>query len=177
VRILYINENMKAVVKTDSKGRIAIPKTIREKAEIKPGDLVEISLEEVKTLEEIIKKHVEDREISQSEIDEINDIDGDGFVQVKLTSGALTEEEIGGNPLIPDKAKKEALEQGILYIESIFQTIGKLDEKCKGKLPPEALEAVACIANLSTEHRNQKPSSNSLRIYSAMASTQTISKN
>ena len=52
---------MKAVVKVDSKGRIAIPKTIREKARVKPGDLVEVSLEEekitIRPLESIADKY------------------------------------------------------------------------------------------------------------------------
>ncbi len=39
---------MKAIVKVDDKGRVAIPKNIREKAGVKPGDLVAIYLEEGK---------------------------------------------------------------------------------------------------------------------------------
>ena len=37
---------MKAVVKVDSKGRVVIPKAIREKMGVAPGDLVVVCLEE-----------------------------------------------------------------------------------------------------------------------------------
>ena len=39
---------MKIQVRVDAKGRIIIPKTIREKAGIRPGDLVEVGLEDGK---------------------------------------------------------------------------------------------------------------------------------
>jgi len=37
---------MRAIVKVDDKGRVAIPKAIREKAGVRPGDLVAVYLEE-----------------------------------------------------------------------------------------------------------------------------------
>ncbi len=52
---------MKAVVKVDSKGRVAIPKKIREEASIKPRDLVLVFLEgekiTIKPLESIADKY------------------------------------------------------------------------------------------------------------------------
>lgn len=43
--ISYYCGNMRAVVKVDEKGRISIPKPIREKVGLRPGDLVAVYLE------------------------------------------------------------------------------------------------------------------------------------
>ncbi|RLI80105.1 hypothetical protein DRP04_08540, partial [Archaeoglobales archaeon] len=102
----------------------------------------------------LIDEITSDHRVTEDEVKKINDVDNDGFVQVKVKSGEITEREIGGIPTRYDGVLKYAVEKGIKPTENVWRVIRRVNETTDGVPTTEAQQAIEIVASLPEDARN-----------------------
>ncbi|OYT26257.1 MAG: hypothetical protein B6U95_07660 [Thermofilum sp. ex4484_82] len=102
----------------------------------------------------LVDEVTSDHRVTEDEVKKINDVDNDGFVQVKVNSGEITEREVGGRPFTYDGILRYGLERGLKPDERAWTLVKKVNETTDGVLTTEAQQAIEIVASLPKDARN-----------------------